>query len=294
MAAFLNGLLGALKGISGGASKAAHGLMGSIEPETSAPDYSTSDLGDFHFGPGLSVQGATPDQAGPVAKKPGFLERWTTPDAETGLSKTDALRQFGARLQDISDGGDRSKEFDAQAKAGMLKTQQAKLSAQIDALFPDDPQMRFLLKTNPEKATAALADVYKSHHEAANVGAGDSRVFGDPAHGGSTYMAPKYGEADGYGYKIGPEGFEWGDQRGKTYGEAETGRHNLQTEANDRGQLGVAQGNLGVARGHLGVARERLNFDRAGGAGGAGGDAGGGGIDHMSTEQLLALLRNAQ
>jgi hypothetical protein len=262
--------------------------MGSVAPSAD----STSDLGDFHFGPGLTVQGATPADAGPVAKKPGFFKRINTADPETGLSTVDKFDRFGASLQDISDGGDRAKDVEARGKAGMLKSQQAKLSAQIDAMFPDDPQLRFLLKTNPDKATAALADVYKSHHEAANVSAGDSRVFGDPSHGGSTYMAPKYGEADGYGYKIGPDGFEWGDQRDATHQEVETGRHNRQAEVHDQGQLEVARGNLGVARGNLGLSRERLNFDRSGGA--SGGDAGGGSLDHMSTEQLLAILRNAQ
>jgi len=43
---------------------------------------------------------------------------------------------------------------------------------------------------------------------------------------------------------------------------AETGRHNLSTEANAAGQLKVSQGQLGVAQGNLGVSRERLNFDK--------------------------------
>lgn len=43
---------------------------------------------------------------------------------------------------------------------------------------------------------------------------------------------------------------------------AETGRHNLSTEANAAGQLKVAQGQLGVAQGNLGLSRQRLEMEK--------------------------------
>ncbi len=284
MASFLSGLMGSLKGIGsdlgGGVSKLGRGLMGAIDPALagtpggaarapgsggllSATDAAMSDLGDFKFGPGLTVQGQTPATAPGVPKAPGFFKRINTADAETGLSTVDKWDRFGGRLQDISDGGSRAATVDAQAKGRIGLAEKKALAAQIDALYPDDPQMAFLLKANPEAATKALSDVYKSHHEAANVGAGDTRVFGDPTRGGTTFMAPKYGVEDGYSYEIGPDGFDWGDQRGQTHGEVETGRHNREGEVVSRGQLEVSRRNAGTSAGHLGLARDRLDFDRS-------------------------------
>lgn len=316
MAAFLDGLMGALKGvgtsIGAGASKLEHGLMGAIDPKSWAMkagsgglmpdvgDLSMSDMGDFKFGPGLEVQGTTPANSAGVPKPPGFFKRITTADPLTGMSTVDKWDKFGARLQDISDGGGRAKSVDSAAADRISKARQAMLNQQIDAEYADDPKMRFLLKANPEKATAALADVYKSRNEAYTLGEGQHRGAG----GREIDYAPKTGVTDGYGWRTGADGqVAFGPQRGQTYGEVETGRHNLAGELEtgrhnlagegiDLGQLGVARQNAGTAGGHLGVARDRLNFDRQGGA--AGVNAGGGGLDSMTPAQLLEALRNAR
>lgn len=47
-------------------------------------------------------------------------------------------------------------------------------------------------------------------------------------------------------------------------GQQETGRHNLVTEKNAAGQLGVSQGQLGVAQGNLAVNQENLAIRKAG------------------------------
>lgn len=315
MAAFLDGLMGALKGvgssIGSGASKLEHGLMGAIDPASkswamkpgsggqlpASADLAMSDLGDFKFGPGLSVQGTTPANSVGVPKPPGFFKRINTADATTGLSAVDRWDKFGAKLQDISDGGDRASAVDKTAADRISKSRQAMLNQQIDQLYPDDPKMRFLLKANPEKATAALADVFKSRNEAYTLGEGQRRG----ADGHMIDYAPKTGVTDGYSYVTGPDGqVTFGAQRGRTYGETETGRHNLETERLglgnldvSRGQLDVSRQNAGTAGGHLAVARDRLDFDRSGGVAGANGGGGAGGLSGMSTADLVAALRGA-
>lgn len=308
MAAFLDGLMGALKGVGhsvgSGATSLGHGLMGALDPASKAwamepgsgglmpdaADLAASDVGDFKFGPGLSVEGATPANSAGVPKPPGFFKRITTADPLTGMSTVDKWDKFGARLQDISDGGDRAKAVDTTAADRISKSRQALLNQQIDQLYPDDPKMRFLLKANPEKATAALADVYKTRNEAYTLGEGQRRG----ADGHMIDYAPKTGVTDGYAWQTGPGGqVQFGQQRGQTYGEVETGRHNRAGENIDFGQLGVARQNAGTAGGHLELARDRLDFDRTGGVAGAAG-GGGGGLAGMSTADLIAALRGAR
>lgn len=312
MGGFLNGLLGALKGAtSGGGDTGAGGVKGLLgglgaSLPSGAPGAVEgdpgSDLGDFRLTPsrgGLMVQAATAaNQYAPVTpeapvKKPGFMTRINTPDEATGFSTVDKWDRFGSTLMDIGDGGDRAAKVEAAAagRAGQYKNKL--LMAQIDEMFADDPRMRFLLKANPEKATAAMADVYKSANETRVVGKGSSVGDGE----GVKWMAPEYGQADGYGYKIDGEGFNWGDQRGQTHQETETGRHNLETERLGEGNLGVAQGNLGVSQGHLGVARQRLDFDRFKEDRDFGGRSMGGasaGLEGMSTADLVAALRGGR
>jgi hypothetical protein len=292
VAAFLSGLMGALKGL--GAGGKGGGLFASLNPAAASPGGgampSMSDLGDFKFGADMAVQGVRPDggvgTGAAPAKQPGFLTRMNAVDSATGMSKVDQFGRFGAQLQDIGDGGNRADAY-AKTAAGRVSTaKQTLLNSQIDELFGDDPKMRFLLKANPEKATAAIADVYKSRNETRTVAPGASVGNGE----GPRWMAPEYGQADGYGYRVDQGGFRWGDQRGPTHSEQETGRHNRRSEELGFGNLGVAQGGLGVSRGNLGVARDRLNFDRE--KAGAGG--GGGAIDNMTPAELLALLRDAR
>lgn len=318
MGGFLNGLLGALKGATSAGSdatpKGVGGLLGGLDASLSgtprginaAPgtggELPVSDLGDFRL---TSRRGGLMAEPASIAneyaatapeapnKKPGFFTRINTPDEVTGFSTVDKWDRFGSTLMDINDGGDRAAAVNATAAGRVSQSKNKLLMAQIDELFADDPRMRFLLKANPEKATAAMADVYKSQNETRVVGEGSS--VGDAE--GVKWMAPKYGQADGYGYKVDEDGFEWGDQRGQTHQETETGRHNRESERLGFGNLGVAQGQLGVSQGNLGLSRERLNFDRFkdgrdGGAAGGGGGAGG--LSGMSTDQLIAALRGAR
>lgn len=308
MGGFLNGLLGALKGATGiggeDAPKAGVGLLGGLDASVSGAG-EASDLGDFRLTPsrggGLMSQAATAaNQYAPVTpeapvKKPGFMTRINTPDEATGYSTVDKWDRFGSTLMDIGDGGDRAAKVEATAAGRVGQSKNKLLMAQIDELFADDPRMRFLLKANPEKATAAMADVYKSANETRVVGEGSSVGNAD----GVQWMAPKYGQADGFGYRVDEDGFEWGDQRGQTHQETETGRHNRESERLGFGNLGVAQGQLGVSQGNLGLSRERLNFDRFkdgrdGGVGGGGGGLGAGGLTGMSTADLVAALRGGQ
>lgn len=96
----------------------------------------------------------------------------------------------------------------------------------------------------------------------------------------------KTGISDGFAWSSdGKTGqLSFGAQRPMTYGEtetgrhnvatedltagaqAETGRHNLQTERLGMGQLGVAQGQLGVARGQLGLGQQKFAWEQGGGA----------------------------
>ncbi len=316
MAGFLSGLMGALKGMGGGKSGA--GLFDAIDPALAGtpaglarapgtggamPDGGAlSDVGDFRLtgngrgGLMSAIPTAENAYAAPEApaKKPGFLKRINTPDEATGLSFVERLDRFGRRGQDILEGGDRAKEIDALAASRMAERKNKLLAAQIDQLFGDDPRMAFAMKANPEKAAEALAAIYKSNRETRVVGEGS--VVGDAS--GPAWMAPKYGQADGYGYSVDERGFKWGPQRGPTHQETETGRSNRVDEGLERDQLGVARGHLGVAQGNLGLSRERFNFDRTMKdrdlAGRSMSDPGGGGLSGMSTADLIAALRGAR
>lgn len=317
MGAFLSGLMGALKGVGGGLGKTvtrADGLLGGLDTAlagtpvgaATAPGSGgtvpASDLGDFRL---VSTRGglmsmpaevAKPYEAAPIEAAPrkrGFLERVSEVDPTTGYNKIDAIGEFGARLQDLDDGGDRASAVAARATGRLATAKNKALAAQIDALFPDDPQMRFLMKANPDKAAAAIADVYKSRNEAYTLGEGQRRGAG----GQTIDYAPEVGVTDGYGYTTTADGqVRFGDQRGRSWSETEAERHNRETEELGQGNLGVARQNAATSGGHLGVARQRLDFDRAKDARGAGegGFGGGGGLQGMSTADLIAALRGAR
>jgi hypothetical protein len=289
MASFLSGLMGGLKGLGSGAS----GLMSTLAGAAGAPGMPAAGAG-----PGAGLLGAFQDMVSPeqimggltselmpseapamkttdvvmpaATKKPGFFKRINTVDPETGMSFNDKLGRFGATLSDIDDGGDRASAYEKRASEQRGLTKQKALNAQIDALFPDNPQMAFLLKASPDKAAGALADVYKSKNEPFTLGEGQGRFEGRDR----VAFNPEVGVQDGYGYATdGEGGVDWGDQRPRTWAEAEDERHAREQEAIGRGQLGIAEGQLGVARGNLGIARDRLGIDRTKAAGG--GAAGG-------------------
>lgn len=109
-----------------------------------------------------------------------------------------------------------------------------------------DPGGVLAMQLNPEK----FGESYSTNYEAANVSGGDSRLVK-----GRLITAPKVGVDEGYGYTQTPDGIEWGEQRGQSYGEAtnagtlaETTRNNSMTNA--RGWAGIRND------------RDRLAFDR--------------------------------
>lgn len=272
MAAFLSGLMGALRDFGGGAGKAVHGLMDGLDgakggmndtarqPGTgglmpAVADLKTTDDGRFtaytdqRLGDtltrnlGVEEMRRVPTMESSPEK--GFFAKLREVDDETGMSKLDRFGRFGARLQDISDGGDRATDFDKMASGRVAKARQADLAAQIDSLFPNDPRMRFLLKANPEKATEALASVYQKEREPYTLSEGQVRGQG----GRRVDGVAKYGVDDGTPWAADEDGFQWGQQRPRTWQEIETERHNR-----ERAEIG---------RGQLGVSRDRLAFDRS-------------------------------
>lgn len=287
MASFLKGLMGALggigKGVGDGIGLVGGGLMSALDgggdrmndtarqPGTGGLMPAVSDLKTTNDGRFMAYADANLDD--PLTRnlgisemrrmptmesspKKGFFEGLREVDEETGMSKLDRFDRFGARLQDISDGGDRALDFDKMASGRVAKARQADLAAQIDSLFPNDPRMRFLLKANPEKATEALASVYQKEREPYTLSEGQVRGQG----GRRVDGVAKYGVDDGTPWAADEDGFEWGQQRPRTWQEIETERHNRERAEIDRGQLGVS--------------RDRLAFDRSKPRAGASGAAG--------------------
>lgn len=116
--------------------------------------------------------------------------------------------------------------------AEQAKAERARQRAEVVQLF--GPQAGVAFDTNPEK----FGEFVGSNYEAANVAGGESRVFGN---GRETFTAPKFGVDGGFGYTQGPDGIDWGTQRGATHSETETGRHNLATEGIQRSAVDVSR-----------------------------------------------------
>lgn len=289
MAAFLSGLMGALRsvgsGLSDSASKAGRGLMGAIDPAVtnSAPsemarapgsggllpavaDITAKDTGRFRAyadptldDPVSRTLGRDVMQRMPTLEtkpKGSFMDGLREVDDTTGMSRLDQFNRFGATLQDVGDGGSRAGEVDKIAAGRLAKGRQAELASQIEALFPDDPRMQFLLKTNPDKATEAMATVYQKQAEPYTLSKGQVRG----QNGRRVDEMPDYGVADGTPWMAGEAGFEWGRQRPKTWQEIEAERSNRADEE-------VARGNLGVSRGRLDWERTRPRGSAAGAGG---------------------------
>jgi hypothetical protein len=115
-----------------------------------------------------------------------------------------------------------------------------------------DPGGILAMSLNPTE----FGKSYGTNYEAANIGAGDSRVVRGAGGARELITAPKFGVDGGYGYSQTPEGIEWQDQRGQNYAEAtdaatldETKRNNDMT--NSRGWAGI------------GVDRDRLAMEKA-------------------------------
>lgn len=129
---------------------------------------------------------------------------------------------------------DRVQTATAQAQRSAALAQQAQEAGL-------DPSALLAMQLNPEK----FGEYLGSNYQAANVGAGESRVFGN---GRDTFTAPKFGfeGATPYAQTFGDGKLTttFGENRPKSYAEitdegtlAETGRHNRATEANANDRL---------------------------------------------------------
>lgn len=100
MASFLNGLMGALKGLGpkvDSPDQAGSGLMASIGAQTGTPRDAAAAPGSGGLVSAANVN-ATNDVS-PPPKKPGFFKRISTADPETGVSFLDRVGHFGEVLQ---------------------------------------------------------------------------------------------------------------------------------------------------------------------------------------------------
>lgn len=186
----------------------------------------------------------------------GFLDRQR---GEGNL--TDRLGQFGARLQDIDDGGDRMASYRAQAtqrqKSAAELAQRQQMMQQADELGLT-PREKFLLMVNPDK----FAELSVNQQSPFSMGQGNTRYGGD---GAVIAEAPKYSQIGDEVVRETNAGVSSAYTRGKTikelmderkfdFDKAQTGTENQFR----RQQLGISQGNLGVAQGNLGLSRERM------------------------------------
>lgn len=105
-----------------------------------------------------------------------------------GMTFTDSIRSEEAR-------------HDAEARRPQMEALQSRLLAELGKAGPDELKAYL---TNPGEFGKNMA----TRLAAANVEGGGTRVFGNPAQGGSVFTAPKYQIEDGAGVKLGPDGME--------------------------------------------------------------------------------------
>lgn len=236
-----------------------------------------------------NVPTLTPEESKPL----GFFDKLNAVDASTGESTLGRIEKFGAQLDDTwGDGGDSAAAYDTSAKKWVddrkALAQRTEMNKQIDAAYPNDPNARLLMRSNPEAFTKALATRYAAE----NVAPGASRVYGE---GGSVYTAPSYEDADGFGFD--KTTGQYGERRGPSWDERNTaGRNAAEAEHWERGDQ---TGNFNAQTGRMNAGvndfsarsadwQRRASENRLGGGGG-GGAAGG-----VSDEQLLRALRGGR
>jgi hypothetical protein len=154
-----------------------------------------------------NLYGVEADQLQPGMRRQAVLDTMLNVGSSLSKGGTVADGVMGAR---------------SSARAGQAAAQEAAQRREMMTLADGlglSPREKLIFLANPEKWAAANA----TRLEAANVGAGDSRVYGDPNAGGSVYTAPKMVLDGGYGGTQTPEGVEWQDRRGPSHTE-ENGR----------------------------------------------------------------------
>lgn len=169
----------------------------------------------------------------------------------------------------LSLGGKMSAKQAARAAAA---EEEAAFRQRVQGQFGDDPVAMIAATANPGEFGKNLATGYG----AANVSGGDSRVFGNPARGGSVYTAPKLGIDGGQGYTQTPEEMRVTGARGPSIAERQAEFKNAADIDAEIQRLQIAKGQLAVQQGQLGINRDAYNA-RLRGVGGFGTPGVGGG-----------------
>lgn len=182
---------------------------------------------------GLFGGRAAPVEAAPVEAAPSAPVGGAAPQKAGGL---DVLWKV---LAGNSPGSSRrivQGELDEAAAAQRAAQARAELIARLS------PEERDLYMTDPKR----WAELRMKQAEPYTLAQGAGRY--GPG-GQMQAYAPEVGVDGGYGYSSTPDGsVNWGEQRGMSHSEAETGRHNQRLEDVSLGQLGISQGRLGLAR----------------------------------------------
>lgn len=191
--------------------------------------------------------------------------------ANTGTPESpsfvDRLGTFGARLQDIDDGGDRAKTMQASRAASLKSAEQKKQSDYLDELAQRiglSPGERLLMRVSPDKAAEVLSKKLSP------------LVVGGQVYQEGEFKAPtEYGVKDGLGYSVGPQGLQELGRLSPSYAE-ETDRMKLNTPVSVGDGASLVDPRTGKP-----IYNNPKTFAPQKPAGGA--------LSSMTTEQLIAL-----
>jgi hypothetical protein len=190
------------------------GLLGRMRGPAPVSDFQWNPamrLGNIHGTGQAPPAGApvVPDQRQEAPRKPVLGGAARIPGA-----------LFGAILNDLESGPRKSRMQD-EMYAELQKRHQ-----EIDATI-QDPRERLTAHANLEEWSKNNATRYGAH----NVAGGNALVMGEPGRPGSSiYNAPKYGESEGRGYSVTPEGIASLGELPETY-DMRTDRMRAETDA---------------------------------------------------------------
>lgn len=180
----------------------------------------------------------------------------------------DRLSTFGARLQDIDDGGDRVASLEQRRKATLLEQQAAQERQQMAAMADQlglSPKEKFLLMANPQ----VYGQLLKEQLAPTTLSRGQQRIGPD---GAVISEVPTYEQFGDQYMRIDSQGVAPTYQRPKTYEEMQRETQAALNNDFERQRIGIARQNAGTSAGQLVVSQGRLAFDRQrGGTTGAGG-----------------------
>lgn len=201
---------------------------------------------------------------------------------------------FWRSLDGMLAGNTLTETRDSYAATQRAAQERARLEELRAKISKGDPEMEYLLRSNPDIINKALATQY----EAANTPGGDTRMYGKL---GPKFMAPKVSVDGGVPVVQDEKGATWGGQRPESHQEIINGQVAKANEAKDAARLRYDQfnsdANREVERGKMietrrtNVAREGISRTNAANSGGGGG--GGGGAMPV-TMDLAGSLAKAQ